>query len=207
MASILDLLNTSKGEELISKASERTSESKEKVTGVIGMALPLLLGAMKRNINTSKGKKDLNQALNSEQHGEDYLENIGEMDAEEMTEDGGRILDHILGDKQNNIITTIAATMGLKNSTVAEITKMLAPLLMSILATQKRKENVDASGLEELLSSVMGSSGKFDDSLIETLLDKNGDISVINDVKGMILGGGKTGKKDGGILGGMLGGK
>jgi hypothetical protein len=207
MASILDLLNTDKGEKIISKASERTSESEEKVTQVIGMALPLLLGAMKRNISSPAGKVDLNRALNSEKHGANYLENIGDMDAEEMTEDGGQILDHILGDTQNNIITTIATTLGMKNSTVAEITKMLAPMLLSILATQKKKANVDASGLEELLSSVMGATGKFDNSLIETLLDNKGDINVINDVKGMILGGGKTGKKDGGILGGMLGGK
>lgn len=207
MASILDLLNTDKGEEIISKASERTSESEEKVTQVIGMALPLLLGAMKRNISTPEGKNDLNRALNSEKHGANYLENLGNMDAEEMTEDGGQILDHILGDKQNNIITTIATTLGMKNSTVAEITKMLAPMLLSILATQKKKANVEASGLEELISSVMGATGKFDNSLIETLLDSKGEINVINDVKGMILGGGKSGKKDGGMLGGMLGGK
>jgi hypothetical protein len=207
MASILDLLNTDKGEEIISKASERTSESEEKVTQVIGMALPLLLGAMKRNISSPEGKKDLNRVLNSEKHGANYLENLGDMDPEEMTEDGGQILDHILGGTQNNIITTIATTLGLKNSTVAEITKMLAPMLLSILATQKKKANVDASGLEELISSVMGATGKFDNSLIETLLDNKGDINVINDVKGMILGGGKSGKKDGGILGGMLGGK
>jgi hypothetical protein len=207
MASILDLLNTDKGEEIISKASERTSESEEKVTQVIGMALPLLLGAMKRNISSPEGKKDLNRVLNSEKHGANYLENLGDMDPEEMTEDGGQILDHILGGTQNNIITTIATTLGLKNSTVAEITKMLAPTLLSILATQKKKANVDASGLEELISSVMGATGKFDNSLIETLLDNKGDINVINDVKGMILGGGKSGKKDGGILGGMLGGK
>lgn len=207
MASILDLLNTDRGTELISKASKSTSESKEKVTGVIGMALPLLLGAMKRNINSPEGKNNLDQALNDKKHGENYLENFSEMDPDEMTADGSKILDHILGDRQNHIITTIATTMGMKNSTVAEITKMLAPLLLSILASQKRKENIDASGLGELLSSVMGSSGKFDNSLIETLLDNKPDINVINDVKGMILGGGKSGKKDGGILGGMLGGK
>lgn len=207
MASILDLLNTNKGEALISKASERTSASEEKVTQVIGMALPLLLGAMKRNIYSTEGQKSLNKALSSEKHGEDYLENLNNLDPEEMTVEGGKILNHIFGEKQNNIITTIATTLGMKNSNVAEITKMAAPSLMSILASQKRKENIDLSGLNELLSSVMGSSGKFDNSLIETLLDNKGDINVINDVKGMILGGGKSGKKEGGILGGMLGGK
>lgn len=207
MASILDLLKTDKGEEIISKASKRTSESEEKVTQVIGIALPLLLGAMRRNIATPEGKNDLNRALNSEKHGANYLEDLEDIDVEEMTADGGPILDHILGDTQNNVFTTIATTLGMKNSTVAEITKILAPVLLSILATQKKKANLDASGLEELLSSVLGATAKFDNSLIETLLDNKGDINIINDVKGMILGGGKSGKKDGGILGGMLGGK
>ncbi|MCM4160329.1 DUF937 domain-containing protein [Antarcticibacterium flavum] len=207
MASILDLLNTQKGKELITKASERTGESKEKVTGVIGIALPLLLGAMKRNISSAEGKNSLNRALNEEKHGEEYLENLENIDPQEMTSEGGKILNHILGENQNNIISTVATTMGMKNSNAAEITKMLAPLLLSVLASQKRKEKVEEPGLENLISSVLGSSGKFDDSLIETLLDNKGDINIINDVKGMILGGGKTGKKDGGILGGMLGGK
>ncbi len=207
MASILDLLNTEKGKELIFKASESTGESKEKVAGVIGIALPLLLGAMKRNINSTEGKKNLDRALNDEKHGESYLENLHNIDPQEMTADGGKILNHILGENQNNIFTTVATTMGMKNSNVVEITRMLAPLLLSILASQKRKENVDANGLDDLLSSVLGSSSKFDNSLIDTLLNNNGDLNTINDVKGMILGGGKTGKKDGGILGGMLGGK
>ena len=52
----------------------------------------------------------------------------------------------------------------------------------------------------------MGSNSSHDQSLVETLLDVDGDGSVIDDVAGIVLGG-KKGKKGGSLLGGMLGGK
>lgn len=207
MASILDLLGTQKGEEFIAKASDTTSESKEKVTGVLGMALPILLGSMKNNISSAEGEKSLDNALNSDKHGEEFLTNFNTRNSSEMTSEGSKILNHILGDNQGNIVSVISNTLGMKNSSVAEILKMAAPLLLSILSSQKKKTNTDASGLKDLLSSVMGSSGKFDNSLVETILNGQGDGNILNDVKGMVLGGGKSGKNDRGILGGMLGGK
>ncbi|UJH91823.1 DUF937 domain-containing protein [Antarcticibacterium sp. 1MA-6-2] len=207
MASILDLLGTQKGEEFIAKASEATSESKENVTGVLGMALPILLGSMKNNINSSEGEKSLDNALNSEKHGDDFLTNLSNGNSSEMTAEGNKILDHILGDNQGNIVSVISNTLGIEKSSVSKIIKMAAPLLMSILSSQKKKTNTASSGLKDLLNSVMGASGKFDNSLIETILNGKGDGNILNDVKGMALGGGKSGKKDGGILGGMLGGK
>lgn len=207
MASILDLLRTQKGEEFIEKASAATSESKENITSVLGMALPLLLGSMKNNVKVDEGEKSLNNALNSEKHGEEFLSNLNSKNSSEITSEGSKILDHILGGNQQNIIDVISTTLGIKNSSVAGILKMAAPLLMSILASQKKKTNTDSSGLQDLLNSLMGSSGKFDNSLIETFLEGKGDANILNDVKGMVLGGGKSDKKDGSILGGMLGGK
>mgnify|MGYP006896874757 CR=1 FL=1 len=51
----------------------------------------------------------------------------------------------------------------------------------------------------------MGSSRAHDASLIETLLDKDGDGNVIDDVTGIIFGENKKGGR--GLLDGMLGGK
>ena len=79
---------------------------------------------------------------------------------------------------------------------------MAVPIIMGILGSQKRKDNVSQNGLGDLLGSVLGSQSTNDQSLIETLLDADGDGSVIDDVAGMVLGGNK--KKGG--LGGMLGG-
>lgn len=206
MASILDLLNTQMGEELVKKASSKTSEDKGKVTSALGMALPLILGAMKRNTKDPEGAENLNKALQSEKHNGDVLNNLEEKDAEELTGEGSKILNHVLGSRQSGISKTIAGALNMDETSVNKILEMAAPVIMGLLGQQKRKDNVGASGLSGLLGSVMGSNSSHDQSLVETLLDADGDGSVIDDVAGMVLGG-KKGKKGGSLLGGMLGGK
>lgn len=206
MASILDLLNTQMGEELVKKASSKTSEDKGKVTSALGMALPLILGAMKRNTKDPEGAENLNKALQSEKHNGDVLNNLEEKDAEELTGEGSKILNHVLGSRQSGISKTIAGALNMDETSVNKILEMAAPVIMGLLGQQKRKDNVGASGLSGLLGSVMGSNSSHDQSLVETLLDADGDGSVIDDVTGMVLGG-KKGKKGGSLLGGMLGGK
>ena len=207
MASILDLLNTDKGSEFISKAMDKTGESKDNITSALGLALPILLGAIKKNIQDKKGARELNSALNDNKHGQEFLDTLKDKNPSAMTSEGSRILQHILGSNQENINKTLSTTLGIKESSISDILKMAAPLLMSVLASQKKQEKVKTSGLDDLIESVMGSSGKFDSSLISAFLDKNKDGSIIDDVSGMIFGGNKAKKGNGGILGGMLGGK
>ena len=206
MASILDLLNTQMGEELAKKASSETSEDKGKVTSALGMALPLILGAMKRNTKDPEGAENLDKALQSEKHNGDVLNNLEEKEAEELTGEGSKILNHVLGSRQSGISKTIAGALNMDATSVNKILEMAAPVIMGLLGQQKRKDNVGASGLSGLLGSVMGSNSSHDQSLVETLLDADGDGSVIDDVAGMVLGG-KKGKKGGSLLDGMLGGK
>lgn len=63
MASILDLLNTDIGKQLISSASEKTNTSPDRTASVLSSAMPLILGAMKRNAATPDGAASLNNAL------------------------------------------------------------------------------------------------------------------------------------------------
>lgn len=205
MASILDLLNTQTGEQLINKASAKTSADKDKVSSVLGMALPLILGAMKKNTKEPQGAENLNKALQSDKHDGELLNNLDNKDAEELSGEGNKILDHVLGSKQGGIIKTIATALNLDESSVGKILQMAAPVVMGLLGKQKRKDNVGTSGLSDLLSSVMGSNASHDQSLIESMLDANGDGNVIDDIGGMLMG--KKGKKGGSLLGGMLGGK
>lgn len=207
MASILDFLGTQKGEEYISLATEKTSESSENVTAAFGMVLPLLLGAMKRNIASPGGLERLNSALDENTSGEDFLNNIKNLDPSELTEKGTENLDKILGTNKVAIFTTVGSILQMKESSVEIISKMAALLLMNVLSTQKHKEKIASSGLVTLVDSTMGSSSKFDASLVDTFLEKSKDGNIIRDVEGQVLGGDKNGKKDGGILGGMLGGK
>lgn len=206
MASIIDLLNTQTGEQLVNKASEKISEDKDKVTSALGMALPLILGAMKQNAEDPESAESLDKALQSEKHNGDFLNNLEDKNPEELTGEGSKILNHVLGPKQSGVSKTIAGVLNMNEASVNKILEMAAPVVMGLLGRQKRKDNIGASGLSGLLDSVLGSSASHDQSLIETLLDADGDGNVIDDLAGMVFGN-KKGKKGGSLLGGMLGGK
>ncbi|PTX43226.1 uncharacterized protein DUF937 [Christiangramia gaetbulicola] len=207
MASILDILNTPAGEALINGASKKTSEEKEKVTSALGMALPLLLGAMKNNARSKEGAANLNAALNSDKHDGSLLEQLQELDPDYLHTEGDKIVNHILGEKQDNISSNLGSALNMDKDKLSAIIKMAAPLILSILGSQKRKDSVSEDGLTDLLGSVLGSNSKHDTSFLETILDRDGDGSIIDDIGGMILGGGKPDKSDGSILGGFTGGK
>lgn len=207
MASILDLLNTTVGEEFIRRAGRETSENNENAAAIISLALPMLLGGLSKNLRDNSKADDLDKALASEKHGEQRLKKLEQEESSILDTEGGKILNHIFGGEEKMIIDMISRTLGMNESSVEKIIKMSAPMLLSILASQKQKDNLSSTDLVTLISSVLGKSSKYDSSLIETLLIKDHDSSVINNEKGMILGGGNKGKKDGGILGGMLGSK
>lgn len=207
MASILDLLNTTVGEEFITRAGRETSENNDNASAIISLALPMLLGGLRKNVADNNRANDLDKALASGKHGEQRLKELEKEESSTLDTEGGKILNHIFNGEEKAVVNAISRTLGVNESSVEKIVKMAAPMLLSILASQKQKDNLGSPDLGSLISSVMGNSSKFDSSLIETLLTKDHDSNVINNVKGMILGGGTKGKNDGGILGGMLGSK
>lgn len=207
MASILDVLNTEIGEQLLGKASNETSEKKESIAAALSTAMPLILSAMKRNAQKDDGAASLDRALNSDKHNGNLLQNLSDVDSSSLQNEGSKILDHIFGGKQSGINSTLSKTLNMDENSIASILKMAAPIILSILGSQKRKENVSQGGLTDLIGSVLGNSASNDQSFLETILDRDGDGSVIDDIGGMILGGGNKKKDGGSILGGFTGGK
>ena len=98
--------------------------------------------------------------------------------------------------------TTIAESGSINN-----ILKVAAPLLMGVLGKQTKENNVnESSGIESLLGGLLsGNSPQQEQSFLESILDADGDGSIVDDVAGMVLGGNK--KKGGlaGLLGGLFG--
>ena len=210
MASILDLLNSDLRKQLISGASAQTGQSADKTSSVLTMALPFLLGAMKKNASTPDGAAGLLSALGGKHDGS-ILDNLGGLFSggvdDAVQQDGEGILGHILGNSRPNVENALSQKSGMDAGSVAQILKVAAPILMGVLGKQTRQSNVsDSSGLGSLLGGMMGSqSAPQDQSFIESLLDADGDGSIIDDVAGMVLGGSKKKGGLGGLLGGLFG--
>lgn len=210
MSGILDLLNSDMGKSIVNGVSSQTNQPQDKTQSVLTMAMPVLMAAMKRNASTPQGAEGLLGALNSNKHDGSILDNLGGLFGggvdDHVMNDGSKILGHVLGNKQGTVEKTLGAKAGMDASSVSQILKVAAPILMGILAKKKAEENVSSgNGLSDMLGGLLGgNSNKSEQSFLESILDADGDGSVIDDVAGMVLGGDK--KKSEGGLGGMLGG-
>ncbi len=210
MSGLLDLLNSNMGRQLISGVAGQTGQPESKTADVLNMAMPLLLGAMKKNVSQPGGAEGLMNALSSKHDGS-ILNDLGGLfgggvDQSVMT-DGAGILGHVLGSKQGNVEQALSQKSGMDTSSISEILKIAAPLIMGFLARQKSQNNVnDANGMNSLLGSMLGGQPKQNQSLITSLLDADGDGSVLDDVANMVLGTNTSKKKGGGgLFGGLFG--
>jgi len=209
MSGLLDLLNSPMGKQLISGVAGQTGQSTDQTGSVLSMALPVLMGAMKKNASTPEGAQGLMSAL-SGKHSGGILDNLGGLFGggvdESVMNDGAGILGHVLGSKQPQVENALSSKSGMDAGTISTILKVAAPLLMGYLGKQTQQNNVsDANGLGSLLGGLMGGNdgGQKQQSLIESFLDSDGDGSILDDVASMALGGSKGGL--GGLLGGLFG--
>ncbi len=204
MSGIMNLLGGDLGKSLVEGLSSQIGQSKSNTSNLLNMAMPVLLQAMQRNASSPKGAAGLMGAL-SNKHDGSILDNLGAVfsgsNSNAIQEDGGKILGHVFGNRQQNIQNALSKQSGMDASSVSQILKIAAPVVMGLLGKQQRQTSVrDASGLTNMLGGLIG--GNFHNnkqSFIESILDADNDGSIVDDVAGAVLG--KSNNGVGGLLG------
>ncbi|MDC6388617.1 DUF937 domain-containing protein [Maribacter sp. PR1] len=209
MAGLLDLLNSPIGKQVISGVAGQTNQPESKTADVLSMAMPLILGAMKKNVKSSNGAEGLMSALNNKHDGS-ILDNLGGLFQggvdDSVMSDGAGILGHVFGGKQPQVENALSQKSGLDAGAVSQILKIAAPIVMGYLGKETAQNKVnDSSSMNALLGSMLGGQPQQNQSLITTLLDADGDGSVLDDVAGMVMGSNKKKGGLGGLLGGLFG--
>ena len=211
MSGVLDLLNSDLGRTIINGVSGHTNQPQNKTQDVLGMAIPVLMQAMKRNVSTSEGAEGLISALNTKHDGS-ILDNLGDLfnggvNSNILT-DGSKILSHILGNKQQNVENALSEKSGISVGSIAKILTVTAPILMGLVGKQTRQQNANTpSGLENVLGSLIKGNSSHNQSFLESILDADNNGSIIDDVAGMILGDKNKTGLGGRLLGGLFGKK
>ena len=206
MAGILDLLNSNMGQTLIQGVSKQFNLEEGTSQKAISTAMPLILGAMKNNVSTPDGANGLLGALMGKHDGS-ILDKIGDILGgnsvnEDVLQDGEGILGHVFQGKQENVAKAVSKSSGIDMGQAMNILKVAGPFIMGYLGKKTRQDGVnDANGIGDLLGGLLGDGHKEQQSLINRLLDADGDGSIIDDVAGMLMGDGK-----GSGLGSLLGG-
>lgn len=104
------------------------------------------------------------------------------------TLNGGGILDHVLGEQKTEVAEEVSKSTGLSLSKVLPLMATLAPILMGILGKTKRETGLDAGGLGGALIDMVTKSQQNpsqnapDLGLAGTLLDRNGDGQIMDDI-------------------------
>lgn len=210
MSGILDLLGSDLGKSIISGVAGSTGNDTNKTSSVLTMALPVLMKAMQRNASTPEGAEGLMGAIQGKHNGSilDNLEGLfGGGVNEEVKQDGDKILGHVLGAKKQGVEKILGEKSGLDADSVANILKVAAPILMGVLGKQAQQQNVSSTnGIGDLLGGLLGgNSADKEQSFLESILDADGDGSIVDDVAGMVLGSAKKKGGLGGLLGGLFG--
>ncbi len=206
MAGILDLLNGEMGNTLIQGVSKQFGLEQGTSQKAISAAMPLILGAMKNNASSPEGASGLLGALTGKHDGSilDKLGSVlgGDSVDEDVLQDGSGILKHVFGGKQDNVAMAVSKSSGIDMGTAMNILKVAGPFLMGALGKKTREVGIaDQGGLSDLLGGMLGNGQQEQQSLVNRLLDADGDGSIIDDVAGMLLSGGKKGG-----IGSLLGG-
>ena len=139
----------------VSALAKKTGLNAGSLKKLIPLAIPLLLKFLTKNASSESGALSLLGALSQHTNQKALSDQIDEAD----TEDGGKIIGHILGDQSDAVAGQLAEQSGMTERDVNSALAGLAPALMSGLSaanqTVSSSPKVDLSdGLD--LSDLMG---------------------------------------------------
>ena len=197
-----DLLDQLQGQPL-ADIGNQLGLSPTQAQGAVSAALPLLLGALGRNASQPQGAEALFGALQRDHAGLDIGSVLGSVLG--GGGQGGSILDHVLGGRQQNAAQGLGAATGLGQGQASSLLQMLAPLVMAYLAKRMFAGNGGGTGLAgspQQLGEVLGQErqtiaqqGGVCGSLMGAVLDRDGDgdtdFSDLIGLAGSFLGGGR----------------
>jgi hypothetical protein len=151
MDSILQLLVTQLTAGAVSQISKKIGVDDKQAQQAVGMALPMIIGALNRNTMSSDGAEALVGALQRDHDGS-ILNNLPQAVGSQATmDDGAAILGHVLGDQQTGLVNSVSRATNLEPEQVSQIFAVLAPIVMGALGEMQRKNNLDAQGVSSLL--------------------------------------------------------
>lgn len=183
MSDFLKYFMSSAGPETALQLSKQLGISKSVAQQIVPQVVPMILGGLKKQKDTQGGTARVDKILNK--HGSaDVLGDIAGLCATKAVEkkhDPG--LGGLLGDSGIQATKLLAKNFKLDPSVAQKIIPMVAPIVLGALLKKR-----DADGV--------GSKG------IASLLDADGDGSILDDIGGFLGGAQKS--PIGGLLGGLL---
>lgn len=187
MGSLLEDFMGSMGSQVTDQLSSSLGIDNKTAGAIIPQVLPMILGGLKKQKDERGGAERVDHILNK-YGSSSVLDDIGGLFSSKAQDSNpDPALGGLLGDAGVQASNLFGKQFSLDGNTASKIIPMLAPVVLGFL-TKKRDSGTGSSG-------------------IASLLDQDGDGSVLDDVAGFLMSGlGDSSSKGGGVLGGLLGG-
>lgn len=172
---------------LSDQISSKLGISSSQTDSVISMVMPALMGGLQKNIEDPKEAEKLASTIQKHHTNSSVFDNISDLISHPENVKGDKIVGHILGDNTEKVAEKVAQQSGVDSSLVSSILPMIAPLLMGEIGKSLTGTQSSNSG-GSLISSLLGGdekSSKKESSFLTSLLDRDGDGEIMDDVLGM----------------------
>lgn len=173
---IANLLQDLMSNDSINKIGSTAGTDSTTTKKIVSQALPELLKSVGQQTQTQQGKEWLLGAL--EKHSGDIFSNNSSID----TTDGNKILWHIMGNsKKEELVDQLTRSIWANKEETNGVINSIAPLLMGSLWKATKSGNLDVKHLSNILSN----GGSLKSNLITSMLDKDGDGDIRDDLLNM----------------------
>jgi hypothetical protein len=153
----------------------------------VQIGVPLILAALARNASQPQEAENLHQAV-AQDHDGSIFDNLTGYLQNPQSANGAGILGHVFGNQAPAIESNLAQATGMDPNAAGGIMETLAPLVMGSLGKAQQQNELDASGLANLLNGQQQEAqANAPDamSMLSSMLDQNKDGSSMDDLQRM----------------------
>lgn len=190
MADLFDILKSQVSESLVGAIAGQLGggASTQQTSGAVDGAMSVLMSALAKNAASEKGASALSSALDNDHDGSILDDVVGFINGSSgfnnsRASNGGGILGHILGNKQDAAVDAISKSSGLNQGQVLNLLIKLAPVVLGMLGQQKRTQGLNPGDLAGMLAGAAGTANKKvgNTGLLTSFLDQDGDGDIKDD--------------------------
>lgn len=187
MAGLLDGIMEQLGTGGVAQISKSLGVDPSEAGSAVAAALPAILAGLAHNTSNQQGAAALSNALDN--HNPSIFDQLGGL-LSSGGGDGAAILGHILGNNQPQVAEHVAQSSGLDPSLITKLLPILAPLVMGYLSHQKQTQQLDPSGLGQVLGDEHATVQAQQPGLggLASILGSGGASAIISDVLGKLTG-------------------
>lgn len=169
---LMDMIKGAVGKQIMGQIGGILGTDEKKTSSVFETAAGSILGGLIKKAGSADGARDVFDMASKQDDG--ILDKLGDLlgggDATEgFQKSGGSVLEGIFGSNQEGMLGTLAKALGLNQGLIGTVMKLVAPIVMGVIAKHVKSKALDAVGLGGFLGEQKKSLGFMPASLTSSL--------------------------------------